>query len=110
MPSLTPRTLVRRRVRNSAKLLDERLPTWPHLIDLGTLDMTRMDCCVLGQLEAQDFDATWEQMLDRLGLTELQACQRGFNLGDEKTATDEVSYDDLEEFWRAEIVKRRTAS
>ena len=110
MPSPTSKALIRNRVRRSVLLLDRDRPGWYKKINLGKLDMSDCNVCVLGQLlGARRKRLLWEDLLALANLTELGACQRGFNIGDELTATLDVDYTDLEQAWLSQIEKRRAA-
>jgi len=110
MPSLTPRALVRSRIRRSALLLDRDRPDWYRKINVPKFDMSDCTACVLGQLtDAKRKGLLWEGVLAEAGLDEHTACLRGFSLGDDLTDTEDVDYTHLEQAWLREIYKRRTA-
>lgn len=63
------------KVQNGSNLLDRVRPGWRDEIDLDTLDIGSLDCCVMGQLYG-----SYTRGLDALGLTG-KATAHGFSLG-----------------------------
>jgi len=70
------------RAAKGAALLDPRHPHWRDEISILTLDLSNVDCCVLGQLytpsdrDVSAFERGWRD----LGLNLLTAVQSGFIL------------------------------
>jgi len=125
------RSLARRRVARGARWLDQREPHWEKLIDLDTLRMADGCRCVLAQTADRlivNLDRSWEyddesgvnpytQVVEHL-LGGVQGYRRAELLGfDEEDviapASDgyfvrsAVAFEDLQEAWVEEIVRRR---
>ena len=79
--------------REGAKFLDAELPGWFGSVDLSDLAMNDCALCILGQVYGY-----YEDGLNALDLTQDKACELGFDTDD--------SYEDLDEAWYAEVVRR----
>jgi len=98
-------------VQRGANLLDREGPTgWYNMVDLGSLDMSSVRNCVLGQVYG-----TYTDGLAFVGLTTLTTdhTKRGAYYGFERNKTDDMvealSYFDLKMAWEGEILERRLA-
>lgn len=117
-------------VANGAQLLDEKMPGWYRLIDLGTLELFSCAACVCGQLAAtlytvvdqeaedEDFDSRYADnefsdwaylkfLHDKLGLESDH--DHGFNetyVFSETGYTSVITFEDLDREWHKVITSR----
>lgn len=105
-------------VANGAQLLDEKLPGWWRTIDLETLNLSRCDLCVCGQLTSTMLGfvtghplALYEQTLNKLGLKWLDTdADYGFNVPNDLEYGEETAWFlELETEWKQLIVTRLAA-
>ncbi|HEY3924762.1 MAG TPA: hypothetical protein VGL75_09375 [Acidothermaceae bacterium] len=106
-----------RRVALGAALLDGALPDWAQRIDLGKLDVSDTDTCVLGQLFAERneerslvgarfCDSNYKVGLTVLGLTGEVSVQHGF---DKTVGQPRPNFTDLDKAWTRAVKARHDA-
>lgn len=85
-------------VNNGVKLLDSKIPGWRDRIELGYLDMSRGENCIVGQL----FEGKYSHGLIELGIHN-HSEEYGFDLYG-KEADKWEAYEELEELWENAIL------
>lgn len=97
----TTTDMSQRSVGDGAALLDVQRPTWYLEIDLETLDISSLRYCVLGQIYGAFHDGMKELDFD------VDRCvAHGFCAGENIEEDRKVHYNQLTDYWRAEIQKR----
>lgn len=101
----------KKRVTRGLALLDQRMPGWEKRVSLDSLDLSRGDRCILGQVYSSDGSYTSGYCIGRDSLfsypnRDHAAIRHGFFVKSDADAEDE--YGKLEGHWRAALAERIT--
>lgn len=99
-------------VADGARWLDQRCPVWHQHIDTVELDLNYPSVCILGQLGNQQLTPRFWELCRTLRCEDVGGllAEYGFTRPDiESDEEEDICWTTLNEAWRKEIQKRRSA-
>ena len=91
-------------VKHGVEFLDKHNPGWREKINRETLDLLQADCCILGQLYGNFWDALRGSIIPNRTFSTDWAEERGFYL--ETPARGLADWFSLTHLWRQELERR----